>query len=486
MELATQITTLFVVILFSIFIYFKILNHKILGMSVVKILCGIIYSGIMVCCIVILKAPMPYSRFAIMILASAIFWGTLTREKFELALTANIISTGISYGIHMISTIISVSFLRFAFGTENDILIVSLSVSMQCVFIIIFFRIKRFRKGMLFLQKRWAGIAGLVICGLIIFIFILLNRGHISAEIGGWFLAGVALCIIGLVFWWRHGLTKLYRERIRERNAQEYEQIIKEKNRQIERLQEDNNSMAKLIHRDNKLLRAMHEAVSLSIENGTESKRILSQIDELMKERIGIITQSQRENKVLPTTKDILIDGIMNHMLLKASEEGIEFDIVAVGDIAELTDTVISGVKLETLFADLIENAIISTSGSEYKQILITFGTNDSIYELNVQDSGIPFEIATLLKLGKTKASTHLHEGGSGIGYMTVFEILHECRASLIITEYDPKPHKFTKSVSVRFDGKNEYIVRTYRVAEIKALNARINTSEEMPKIISS
>ena len=190
-----------------------------------------------------------------------------------------------------------------------------------------------------------------------------------------------------------------------------------------------------------------------------------------MAERSGAITKTSRENKVLPTTKDDILDGLLAHMLSKAAEKEIEFDVTVVGDISGMAE-LIPALNMQTLYADLIENAIIATSHSEYRRMLITIGMEQGFYELKIQDTGIPFKIETLLNLGKQKASTHLDEGGSGIGYMTVFEMLHECKASIIITEHEEKQFGFTKSVTVRFDGLDEYIVQTYRAEEIQALSA--------------
>ena len=57
--------------------------------------------------------------------------------------------------------------------------------------------------------------------------------------------------------------------------------------------------------------------------------------------------------------------------------------------------------------------------------------------------------------------------GGGGIGFMTTFETLRKAYASLIITEFENQA-PFTKSVAFRFDGENNYIIQSYRSAELK------------------
>ena len=52
---------------------------------------------------------------------------------------------------------------------------------------------------------------------------------------------------------------------------------------------------------------------------------------------------------------------------------------------------------------------------------------------------------------------------------MTTFETLNETKASLIIEEINPDQRTcYTKSVTIRFDGKCEYRVKSYRTKDIK------------------
>ena len=481
-----QISAWFVTILLSLYGFMKILNIGTAVVGIVKIICGAALACILAYVLFILKTQMPIARFALVILVLSVFAGISSGTRISLALTAVIISVGINYGIFLLATLLSTSLFRLASAEISVIGVMLLSVVLTCAAIVFFFRIRRFRKGILFLQRKGSGSIGLALSGGILLIITLVNRGA-SAKTGAWLLATAALCITGLIIWLRRGLTALYRERINERNTKEYEKTIEEKDMQIKALQEDNEVLAKLIHRDNKLLPAMREAVMLFLEadavTKTDVKDILSQINQLMEERDGIIKQDRLDHTTIPSTNNAVIDGILNYMMQEASKEGIEFSIAVLGDISELFDTVISAIKLETLFADLIENAIHATSRSAHKRVLIVLGTNDGHYELSVQDSGIPFEIGTLLDLGQRKASTRLQEGGSGIGYMAIFDILHECRASLVITERDPAMAEFTKSVNVRFDGKDAYIVRTYRALEFNEARRLMDKQLDSPII---
>ena len=454
MVLLSQIIVWFSMILFALFIYLKILNIGNVGAA--KIVCGIFLAAALTFGIYYVK--MPYVSFSLMVLLLGAFAGIAANTRFDLALTGIVLSVGISYGLVIISTSIITFFTLLITGTANDLFIALFSVVLQFALIKLLFSIRRLKKGILFLKEKNAGAIGLIISGVIFVAIILIPNQNISREIKLFFIIGAILSVAGLIIWWRRGLTRLYRERMRERDMQELEATVAEKDVQIQKLQESSEYMAKQIHRDNKLLAAMYEAVS-AVEGDNP---IQKQIDALMRERMGALIQSQKVHKAIPTTKDDMVDSVMKAMLVKAAEEGIQFDITLIGELSELIEMV-TPIKFNTLLADLIDNAIIATSYSEYKRILIMIGSSDGCYELNVQDSGIPFQADTLMKLGKEKASTHLDEGGSGIGWLAISEILREHKASVIITEHPPKKFGFTKTVKLRFDGNGEYIVQSFR-----------------------
>ena len=154
-------------------------------------------------------------------------------------------------------------------------------------------------------------------------------------------------------------------------------------------------------------------------------------------------------------------------MWLKASYKEIQFDLTVAENIQDIAKNQLPAGKLSTLLADLIENAIIAVSNVAHKKISVEMGIIDDCFEISIQDSGIPFEIETLANLGFKKSTTHADTGGSGIGYMTIFEILNESGASLSITEYAPEIYAFTKSIKIRFDGNSEYTISSFRANEI-------------------
>ncbi len=86
----------------------------------------------------------------------------------------------------------------------------------------------------------------------------------------------------------------------------------------------------------------------------------------------------------------------------------------------------------------------------------------------------IPFQPDTLLKIGKKRTTTHSDTGGSGIGLMTVFELIKKYNASFLIDE-SINNEFFAKNVSVVFDGLCEYRIKSTRPEIIKYCSDRKN-----------
>ena len=173
----------------------------------------------------------------------------------------------------------------------------------------------------------------------------------------------------------------------------------------------------------------------------------------------------------LPKANIDAIDDMLSYMKSECDKNNIEFTLKIDCDINHIINNFISTSQLETLLGDLIRNSIIAVNHStnNYRSIMVIFGIKNSIYELCVLDSGIPFEIDTLLNLGLSPASTHLDEGGTGIGFITTFETVKSCNGSITINEVTN--NNYSKSIEVQFDNKNEYRIVTQRKESIVEKN---------------
>lgn len=500
-------------ILLPFYVYWKILDIK--GLSKSKIAAAFFYSFLT--SIPLTGIHLIYSDLSLFLTSTAIlilifiFVFFADKNKTLLKISGTIISVGISVGIETIvsmivatisyiviliteivyclqtdtefvpvkwlsATVIRSTVLKDVKGIEIISGIVSSMLNIVVFSLLAFsvsqlFKKKRLKKGLLIWQNKetvWAGI--------LFSIVIIVNRGWDNSFI--YFIMAIA-GVFGMYYWWRGQTTTLYLQRIKERDYQRYIKEHEESIRQIKELSESNQLLAKTVHRDNKLIPAMFDAVSSFLDTSdlpdknAQGMILLRDLEAMARERKDLITAIQREHKSLPTTGIDRIDNIIRYMLSKATFNNIDFDFVLTGNIKNMTDGFvstpqISTQQLETLLADLIENAIIATSSESYRRIQVTMCKIDNCFEITVLDSGIPFDPETLSDLGVTKTTTHAGTSGSGIGYLTIFEILREIKASLILTEYVPAPYDFLKAITVRLDGKSTYAIHSYRATTIR------------------
>lgn len=455
------------------FLYFKFIHYQ--GSVYQRIVFPALLSTAIACCVYFFKISSSATYLTFVFFVMSIYLCILEKKSLGQIIVAVLISIAAEYGFLIFSAILSAAIftlLPFSSNAVQSVGPLLFSVVINAFFIILPFKIPRFKNGFSFLQQQESSGIGLIISGLLIIIATLLFQYDLDDLMLTLLIGGAAICIAGVTIWWRVELTKLYRLRQNEKTIDEFQTLLSEKDAQLQKLAAGNEFQGKIIHRDNKLIPAMYNTVaaflagaaeSLPTEQKTEGARLLQQLSELAQERTGILIQHQKAHKVLPETGIGLIDDILSYFLQRASDNEIRFDVRLSCDVRAAIEPIITVSKLETLIADLVENAIIATSHSRHRQILISFEISSGAFMLTVQDSGASFDAETLLTLGLKQVTTHGHEGGSGVGYMTVFEILQETQASLIIEELVPSLSGFSKAVRIRFDGRYGYQIRSPR-----------------------
>ena len=247
---------------------------------------------------------------------------------------------------------------------------------------------------------------------------------------------------------------------------------------QIERLTTQNELFRSADHKITHRLSAFGNSVARMIEivkSGEYSTEIseeltvtLNDIMRLNQDYENNISQMENE-KSLPSTDIKGLDNMFRYFAKEYSKNDILFHLKVNGNIAYLTENIIEQSSLETMIGDFLQNALIAVNASDktFRSVLAVIGLSGKYYEFTVFDSGIPFEADTLTRLGKERVTTHADTGGSGIGFMTVFETMKKCGASLIISEKKPNENNYTKSVTIRFNGENRYMIESYRLGDI-------------------
>ena len=208
---------------------------------------------------------------------------------------------------------------------------------------------------------------------------------------------------------------------------------------------------------------------SNNIEISQELSELMGTINEMSEAYSKEIASIVKDKKTLIKTNITGLDLLFEHFQNKAIKNNIDFELKVNCSINTMIEKFISLSDLEFLVGDHIEDAIISvTNNNSIKSICIVFDINDDAYELNIFDSGVPFEVGTLVKLGFEPITTYKDSGGSGFGFFNTFKILNKNKASLHIIELDFINSNFSKCIKFRFDSKTQYLINSPRSAEIK------------------
>lgn len=234
-------------------------------------------------------------------------------------------------------------------------------------------------------------------------------------------------------------------------------------------------NISKITHEFYNRQKALEMSVKDSLGNmeTAEELGVLDRIQDLTKEYSQKL-EAMKSLTTLPLTEIPEIDDMFKYMQTECDKNKIEFRLKIVGDMFYLINHIIPKNKLATMIGDHIRDAIIAINFSKAtdREIFVILGMKDKKYELCIYDTGIEFEIDTLLKLGLEQVTTHKDTGGSGIGFITTFETLNETKASLIIKEVSSlEENHYTKAVIIRFDNKHQYKICSYRAKEIKEKN---------------
>ena len=404
-----------------------------------------------------------------------IMYKIILRNEIKSTITKNMISNAIVY-IGLVATM----FLEYPlmhFISKNEFFNLFAVMIIETFLIFGFFKIKRFKRGFAFVKSKidndYIDIAMINISALVILAYSLFDNyyGDVTKQILFTFIVVGIIMIIMI----QKTLTLYYKQKLLQQNIESYKEEIKEKDEKIKELSDEKFKISKLNHEFYNRQRALELKVEEFINNANmEASGELSIMDQIKNMTDEYSTKQQEINNVssIPKTGITEIDDMFAYMQSECNKNKIEFILKINGNIYHLINNIIAKDRLVTLIGDHLRDAIIAINNSSntYRSIMAILGMKDNTYEFSVYDTGIEFEIETLLKLGLEPATTHKDQGGTGIGFITTFETLKETKASLVIEENHPENDKdYTKCVSIKFDGKNEYKIISYRADKIKA-----------------
>ena len=465
---------------FVYYINFRIVNikyninaKKILMMSILMIFISIICE--------LAKGVLGYSYHVIfMALLISLMFSKKTRSSFAYSLLVTMISMSINYIIFIFAMFISFIFTS-VFKLNQIYVGLILILVVYAVLIHSLVNNRRLKKGISFLQKNirneYLDILVLDISIVIMFCIIILSNYEVILNR----TLGTGLIIFAIIMFItiQKSLQLYYKQKLQEREVEEIKEELKNKDKEIEELEKENLKLNKknhsIAHKQKSLEYELEQMIlNNQIVNGNQVK---DKIENLSKEM-------QNETVSIELTKTNIdeIDSMLKYMQSECIKNKIEFELQINGNIHHMVNTYIGKEDLEILIADLIKNAIIAIKHSENinKSILVRLGLIDGFYSLYVYDSGIEFEIETLKNFGIKPSTTHVDDGGTGMGLMNTFDTLKKSKASLIIDEYGkPVEDNFTKVIKIIFDNRNEYKIESYRKKEIEENNINKNIFQD-------
>ena len=460
----------FFIFLISIYIGFKLLNYNSILRS--SQLCIGTLSVLLALLEVICFKFVPEFSHLIPLLLLWIFM-TYYIQKPALAFIIISLSFGISYCIHAISSFIS-TFITYILIPESSFffLIVLILSSLLHIFIYVkLINMKRFKKGLpLSHFNNYINIAA-ILC--VLFISLPIYSPAHDDAFGKRFLSLflIVFLLAFLIFWWQAQITKAYKHRLLMSELEARRASDPKKDAEIERL-------STIIHRINNLINAMFEAVVQglrtdfkSVEEQNETReRLLANLMKLADECGNISTDYHRKKARTFDTKLPLLDDLLSSMDGKAIEQDITFQVYVGVDLLDYVPTAISESELTHTVDDLLKNAFKSTHTCEKRIVQLQFYKLGKHFVVEVSDNGIPFEIRSLVNMGIERLTTY--EDGSGIGLMTIWKAKEEYAATYHLEEFEI-PNPFTKKISLTFDKKNRYTIRTWRKDEILRISRR-------------
>ena len=473
-----DIIKMFYICIFTYYISFRFINKRIdfnlknnliilISMIAIAIICRFIET----------RFGFSYNIICMIFLISIVF-KKFSQYRFAYSLLVTVVSLTVNYIIFCLSVIITFIPIML-FNIYNTYVGLIFILIIYLILIYIFCNIKRFKNGFIFLQKNirndYIDILILNVSIVILFCTLILSNYDKMASRKAY----ISMVILSVIMFMsiQKSLQLYYKQKLQEREVEEIKEELKNKDKEIEELEKENLKLNKKNHSiAHKQKSLEYELKQMELNNQiVDGNHVKDKIESLSKEM-------QNETVSIELTKTSIdeIDSMLKYMQSECEKNKIDFELQINGNIHHMVNKHIEKEDLEILIADMIKNAIIAINHSENtnKSILVRLGLIDGAYSLYVYDSGIEFEIDTLINLGIKPSTTHAKDGGTGMGLMNTFDTLKKYKASLIIDEYGkPANDNFTKVIKIVFDNKNAYKIESYRKKDIqeKDVNKRVS-----------
>lgn len=427
-----------------------------------------IRSNILIVIVGIISALMRYETNYLISTVFLIITISLIFSKNQIG--NSILTTSISLSINSAVEVIAITmcfFIEMLININNDYAELFIIAIIHIIILFCIFRIKKFKYGIPFFRENsnneYRDLLMLNISVVILFSIIVMSNSsdQMASTVGVEIIFSAIIMFITI----KKSLNLYYKQKMLIKELEENKTELNSKNKEIEELEKENLTFKKrshtLIHQQKSLEYKIQQIMMQTEISKEQTGDIKARLEKIAEE-----IYKEKENIELDKTGITEIDDILKYMQSECNKNKIEFILKIEGNIHQMINNAVSKEELEILLADHIKNAIIAINHTENinRTIMVKLGKIDSIYSINIYDTGAEFEPETLDNLGKKPSTTHAEEGGTGMGFMNTFETLEKYKASLTIEEYNkPSKDNYTKLISIKFDNKNQFKINSYR-----------------------
>lgn len=462
------------------FCYIKVLNYKEINFSKHF---ALLFFTLIISLIQYYIQPQSstFYRLFIVYFSFSIILGKITNIKLTRSILTTLVSIAISNTFFIFSSFIvaffTSLFIKLRTVYESPVLVLFIAI-LTFVLSFTLFHIKRFKNGIPFFAQskdnEYFDIILLTVNIIIIFTYFFI--GNIRTLPAKYLIISILFFGIISFFIIQKAFILYQKQKLQTKALKDYEQELAETKEKLETAIAEKEKLVKsnheFYHRQEALNKKLDDLIAQQkLVSNTEFGENIGNLQDRIKCLSNEYIEKTKTLPKLVKTNITEIDDMLSYLQSECDKNNIDFIVKIECDIQHILENYISKSQLETLLGDMIRNSIIAINHSQnsFKSIMLIFGIKDGFYEICIFDSGIPFEAATLVNLGLQPASTHLDEGGTGIGFVTTFETINSCNASFIINE--KTNNNYTKSLEIMFDNKQEYIIISNRIDEIKKHN---------------
>lgn len=341
------------------------------------------------------------------------------------------------------------------------------------------FRIPRLKKGMTFLYNIPVTNIGSSMCLCLFILTLIFSQSKTYSRTFIFSCITIVLfSSLFLIYWWNYHITETYRKFLRKNELDSLNLLLEERNQKILYLKNQNDKLARLIHKDNKIIPAITSAIMESYESKTTlnltewetDSPLCLKLKQLYDERVNMLETYHNEIMNLPKTGFDSINATLSFMHSEASKTEIPFQIVLYDNLKTTIPDEITEDDFNHMLSDLLSNAINACKNVSSRSIQIYLGKTEDISIIKICNTGSVFHLETLKNLGLARHTTHADTGGSGIGLMDIWKIKEKYKASLLIDEISDAASSETYTcMNILFNHKNHFIIQSDRYKELVA-----------------